>query len=75
MEQSQRPKLLAELPDVDVVVTMGCGVACPYLPCSHREDWGLPDPTGQSDETFLAVIQAIASHIAELSQSLSADSF
>lgn len=59
MEQVQRPKLLADLPPVDVVVTMGCNVDCPHLPCRHREDWGLPDPTGQGDEAFHAVIDAI----------------
>jgi arsenate reductase len=41
MELTQRPKLLADIPPVDIVVTMGCGVTCPFLPCKHREDWGL----------------------------------
>ncbi len=36
MEQSQYPKLLTELPPVDVVITMGCNVECPYLPCMRR---------------------------------------
>jgi arsenate reductase len=66
MKQSQRPKLLAELPPVDVVVTMGCNVKCPYLPCKRREDWGLPDPTGKSDAEFFSVIQAIEIKIKEL---------
>lgn len=70
MEQSQRPKLLEEIPPVDVVVTMGCNVECPYLPCKRREDWGLSDPTGQSDQEFLAVIRTIESKIAELAESL-----
>lgn len=73
MEQSQRPKLLAELPPVDMVVTMGCNVECPYLPCMHREDWGLPDPTGRSDEEFLSVIRAIEGKITELAKSLKYD--
>ncbi|MEA5143243.1 MAG: arsenate reductase ArsC [Oscillibacter sp.] len=59
MEKSQRPKLLEDIPAVDVVVTMGCNVECPYLPCKHREDWGLPDPTGKSDEEFIEVIHRI----------------
>ena len=33
MEQTQRSKLLADIPPVDIVVTMGCNVACPFLPC------------------------------------------
>jgi arsenate reductase len=70
MEQSQRPKLLAELPPIDIVVTMGCNVECPYLPCKRREDWGLSDPTGQSDQEFLTVIRTIESKIAELAKTL-----
>ena len=44
MEKDQYSKLLAELPPVDIVVTMGCNVQCPTLPCSHREDWGPGGP-------------------------------
>jgi arsenate reductase len=66
MEQSQWPKLLTELPPIDVVITMGCNVECPYLPCKHRENWGLPDPTDQSDEEFLKVIKLIESDILKL---------
>jgi len=43
MEKTQRSKLLEDIPPVDIVVTMGCNVACPYLPCKKREDWGLDD--------------------------------
>lgn len=71
MEQTQRPKLISELGPVDVVVTMGCGVECPYLPSKRREDWGLPDPTGKDDEEFLSVIRSIEERIAELAESLS----
>ena len=66
MEKTQRSKELQELPPVDVVVTMGCNVKCPYLPCSHREDWGLEDPTGQSDAVILQTISSIRDHILEL---------
>ena len=59
MEESQYSKLVSQLPPVDVVVTMGCNVDCPYLPCAHREDWGLEDPSGQGDEVFEATISAI----------------
>lgn len=70
MEQSQRPKLLEALPPVDVVVTMGCNVECPYLPCKHREDWGLPDPTGKSDAEFISVMHTIEGKITDLAKSL-----
>ena len=59
MERTQRSKLLSELPPVDVVVTMGCNVDCPNLPCKRREDWGLDDPTGKGDVGFIATIQRI----------------
>lgn len=59
MEQTQYSKLLSEIPPVDVVITMGCNVSCPYLPCRHREDWGIEDPTGKSDEEFLKVMEEI----------------
>lgn len=66
MEQTQRSKLLDEIPAVDVVVTMGCHVNCPFLPCRHREDWGLEDPTGKSDDEFKTVISIIDGKIREL---------
>ena len=59
MEEQQSSKLLSALPAIDIVITMGCNVECPYLPCSHREDWGLDDPSGQSDEVFLETIRQI----------------
>lgn len=66
MESTQRSKLLSDIPPVDVVVTMGCNVECPYLPCKHLEDWGLDDPTDKSDEEFLKVIRQIESNILSL---------
>ncbi|MEA4951006.1 MAG: hypothetical protein VB068_15405, partial [Petrimonas sp.] len=66
MELTQRSKLLEDIPPVDIVVTMGCNVTCPFLPCKHREDWGLEDPTGKSDEEFKQVIDLIEHKILEL---------
>ncbi|OUP61058.1 low molecular weight phosphatase family protein [Faecalitalea cylindroides] len=71
MEKSQRSKLLSDIPPVDVVITMGCNVHCPYLPCSLREDWGLVDPTGKSDEEFIKVIEEIETKILELKRKFS----
>lgn len=67
MAQTQSPKLLSALPAVDVIITMGCGVACPALGCKHREDWALQDPTGQDDEAFLSVIKSIEQRLRDLS--------
>ena len=70
MEATQHSKLLSDIPPVDVVVTMGCNVECPYLPCKHREAWGLDDPTGKSDEEFIEVIRRIESNILSLKERL-----
>lgn len=70
MEKTQYSKLLTELPDVDIVVTMGCNVACPYMPCEEKMDWGLDDPTGKSDEEFHKVIDTIENRIKELANRL-----
>ena len=66
MDASQHSKLLSDIPEVDVVITMGCNVRCPLLPCSHREDWGLEDPSGKNDAAFLKTIRLIEEKILEL---------
>ena len=66
MEQTQHSKLLEDIPSVDVVITMGCNVQCPFFPCEYREDWGLDDPTGKSDREFIKVIHAIENNILHL---------
>ena len=66
MEETQRPKLLEDIPPVEIVITMGCNVDCPYLPCKRREDWDLDDPTGKSDEEFIKVIETIETNIKAL---------
>lgn len=53
MNLNQKPKLIKDIPEVDIVITMGCNVNCPNLPCKYREDWGLEDPSGKSDEDFI----------------------
>lgn len=68
MEVAQHSKLLSDIPPVDIVVTMGCNVECPYLPCKHREDWGLDDPSGLGDAVFLKTIDLIKDKILDLRQ-------
>ena len=70
MEKTQKSKLIDELPRIDVVVTMGCNVNCPYLPSKMREDWGLDDPSGKSDEEFLKTIKTIHEKIEDLKRRL-----
>ncbi|MDD3996739.1 MAG: arsenate reductase ArsC [Sphaerochaetaceae bacterium] len=60
---SQRSKLLEDIPPVDVVITMGFNVTSPTLPCKCREDWGLDDPTGKSDDEFKKVKSLIVQNI------------
>ena len=57
---------------IDIVVTMGCNVQCPTLPCKWREDWGLEDPSGKEDEAFLYTIRRIEEKIVELKEKMSA---
>ena len=63
MEATQSSKLYKDLPKIDHLVTMGCNVNCPFLPSKTRQDWGLDDPSGKSDEDFLQVIDQIKSKI------------
>jgi arsenate reductase len=66
MEQTQKSKLLSDIPPVDIVITMGCNVNCPFLPCRKRYDWGLIDPTGKSDDEFKRIIAEIDKNVREL---------
>jgi len=68
MEKTQYSKLLSDIPPVDIVVTMGCNVQCPTLPCSHREDWRLEDPTGKDDAAFEEVIASIGEKVLDLKE-------
>ena len=70
MEKTQKSKLLQDIPTVDIVITMGCNVQCPSLPCKHREDWGLEDPTGKNDKEFIKVIKIIEEKVIALKKSL-----
>ena len=50
----------------DVVVTMGCGDACPYIPGKRYVDWDLPDPRGRPLEEVRATRDAIRERVASL---------
>lgn len=66
MEKAQYSKLIQDIPEVDIVVTMGCNVNCPFLPCKHREDWGLDDPSGKEDSAFLETMKIIEDKVHDL---------
>jgi arsenate reductase len=52
--------------DADVIVTMGCGDACPYYPGTHYQDWELTDPAGQSLEVVRTIRDEIERRVARL---------
>lgn len=70
MELTQYPKLLSDLPQVDIVITMGCNVQCPNISSKYRYDWGLDDPTGKSDEEFKLIIERIHANIVKLAKEI-----
>ncbi|MDU3192728.1 MAG: arsenate reductase ArsC [Finegoldia magna] len=71
MEETQKPKLLDDIPEVDYLITMGCNVVCPVMPYTvKKDDWGLEDPTGKNDDEFIAVIKTIEKKVINLIEEL-----
>jgi len=62
LRKAVKPKLLALFIGICTIGIIIVG----YLPCKHREDWGLDDPTGKSDKAFLEIIQSIKEKIDNL---------
>jgi arsenate reductase len=63
----QYPKLLEEIPEkLDILITMGCNVECPYVPNVEREDWGLDDPVSKSIEFFRGTRDTIEQKVIKL---------
>jgi arsenate reductase (thioredoxin) len=73
MNETQRSKLIEEIPPVDIVITMGCNVNCPFLPCKFREDWGLEDPTGKGPEAFIKTATTIEEKVLDLKRRILAN--
>ncbi len=66
MEQTQDSKTFDKIPLPDVAISMGCDVGCPFVGRAFDDNWGLDDPTGQSDEAFVEVIRQIENNICKL---------
>lgn len=66
MEQTQYSKTIDSIPVPDTVISMGCEVGCPYIGRAFDDNWGLPDPSGQSDEAFIKVIKQIEERVRSL---------
>jgi protein-tyrosine-phosphatase len=64
----QRPKILTpeSVQQSDVVITMGCGDACPYYPGKRYEDWQLDDPAGQGIEPVRVIRDEIKGRVEAL---------
>ncbi len=63
------PKLIKEIPnELDILITMGCNVTCPYIPNKHSEDWGIEDPSGKGIEAFRKTREEIRKKVQELIQ-------
>ena len=71
----RKPQLLtSELAEqVDIVVTMGCGDSCPYVPGKRYLDWDLPDPEGRTIEEVRAIRDEIAGRVTGLLAELDAN--
>lgn len=70
MEQTQYSKLISDILEPDIAISMGCNVGCPFIGRPFDDNWGLEDPTGKSDEEFEKVIDEIRVRIMELKQRL-----
>ncbi len=63
------PKLLKDIPaEVDILITMGCNVECPYVPSNHKEDWGISDPSGGPIEDYRKARDIIREKVEDLIQ-------
>ena len=69
---AEEPKVLTTeaVQDSDVVITMGCGDACPYFPGKRYEDWKLDDPAGQGIEAVRPIRDEIRFRIETLTAEL-----
>lgn len=66
IEEGQRPKLITELPEIDIIVYMGCNVESVPIPCQIEFDWGISDPCGETEERFAEVVREIEENILRL---------
>lgn len=70
MEKDQYSKLISDIPPVDIAISMGCNVSCPYIGKDFDDNWGLDDPSGKSDEEFIKIIKTIERKIILLKEQL-----
>ena len=68
--EGQHSKLINDISDPDIAISMGCNVGCPFIGRPFDDNWGIEDPTGKSDEKFKIVIEQIRNDILELRSKL-----
>ncbi|MBX9770359.1 MAG: arsenate reductase ArsC [Candidatus Obscuribacterales bacterium] len=71
---STKPQLLTDelAAGANLLITMGCGEACPFVPGLKREDWPLPDPKGKADDEVCAIRDEIKIRVLRLLNNLNA---
>jgi len=70
----QYPKLLSDIPsELDLLITMGCNVSCPFVPHKHMEDWGLDDPSGGPIEDFRVTRELVRTKVNDLIERIKKD--
>ena len=70
MEKTQHSKLISQIPEPDIAISMGCNVGCPFIGRAFDDNWGLDDPTGKSDLEFRDTIARIEEKVIALKESL-----
>jgi arsenate reductase (thioredoxin) len=71
MNLTQKSKLIDDLPqELDILVTMGCNVECPFIPTQYREDWGLDDPSGLPESEFIKTATLIKEKLLTLKEKI-----
>ena len=70
MEETQYSKLITDIPNPDIAISMGCNVGCPFIGRAFDDNWELEDPTGKSDEEFEIIIKEIERRILQLKNEL-----
>ena len=75
MKKTQYSKLLKDIHNPDIAISMGCNVECPFIGRAFDDNWGLEDPTGKSDDEFVKIIKLIETKINELKRKLAMEDY
>ena len=68
--EGQHSKLVRDIPNPDMLISMGCNVGCPFVGKEFDDNWQLDDPTGKEDQEFIKVIHEIEEKILKLKEEL-----